>query len=423
MNKQPYTLPPRWWGPELSPFIVRLTRGYRRWQLRSRQRIQQVRVHGADNLRGALAAGQGVLITPNHAAHYDSTALYLAADQLNTPLYYMTAWQVFGMSSIWERTLMQRMGCFSIDRESADRKAFKQAVEILRLEPHPLVVFPEGDIYHITDRVTPFREGAAAIALAASRRSTRPVVIVPCGIKFLYLDDPTTELETLMTLLDERLFLRPQRTHSLAQRIYRYAEALLALKEIEFMGTTQAGPLASRIKRLAHSILSEMEARHRLSTATRATPDRVKELRQKIIQGLDPYKKKRKRWNEPEFLSLSRDMDDLFLVMQLYSYPGDYLTENPSIERLAETLDKFEEDVLDRPIPSVKGRRRVEVSFGVPISVPAEADRRRAVTELTRQMHAAVQSQIDGLCDGLCDGLREAPVAATAREAAATMLS
>ena len=64
----------------------------------------------------------------------------------------------------------------SIDRESTDRQAFKTAVNILQSQPVPLVIFPEGDIYHTTDRVTPFREGAAAIALSAARRNDRPVV-------------------------------------------------------------------------------------------------------------------------------------------------------------------------------------------------------------------------------------------------------
>jgi len=44
-------------------------------------------------------------------------------------------------------------------------------------------------------------------------------------------------------------------------------------------------------------------------------------------------------------------MDDLFFVIQLYSYPGDYVAERPVIERIAETLDKFEEDVLQATYP------------------------------------------------------------------------
>lgn len=335
------------------------------------------------------------MIAPNHAAHYDSTALYIAADQIGTPLYYMTAWQVFGMAHPLEQFMMQRMGCFSIDRESADRRAYKQAIRILQTERYPLVVFPEGDIYHVTDRVTPFRDGAAAIALSAARRSQRAISVIPCGIKFWYLDDPTAELGRVMTQLERRLFLRPNEDDSLADRIYRFAEALLALKEIEYLHGSRAGHLVDRIRHLAESILNEMESRYRLDAASKLIPERVKELRQTIISRLDGLKRTRPKSPTQEFIDLSRDMDDLFFVVQLYSYPGDYLRENASWERLAETLDKFEEDVLDRKIPTVRGRRHVEISLGEPIRVENGNSGRDGVSELTREMQAAVQQQID----------------------------
>ena len=59
----------------------------------------------------------------------------------------------------------------------------------------------------------------------------------------------------------------------------------------------------------------------------------------------------------------------MFLVVQLYSYPGDYVAESPTIERVAETLDKFEEDVLNRFSATVRGSRRSRVAFGEPILV------------------------------------------------------
>ena len=167
MNRQPYGTPPQWWPPKLSPTWVRMTRRWRRGQLANKQQIIDISVDGAEHLCDAVAAGHGVLISPNHSAHYDSAALYVAADGLNLPLYFMTAWQVFAMSSGFERFAMQRLGCFSIDREATDRQAYKQAVEILESHAHPLVIFREGDIYHTSERVTPFREGAAAIALSA----------------------------------------------------------------------------------------------------------------------------------------------------------------------------------------------------------------------------------------------------------------
>ncbi len=52
-------------------------------------------------------------------------------------------------------------------------------------------------------------------------------------------------------------------------------------------------------------------------------------------------------------------MDTVFLIVQLYSYPGDYLLEHPSTERVAETLDKLEEDVLGAAYPSL----RVDAKF------------------------------------------------------------
>jgi len=383
----------------MSPRLVRFTRGYRRWRLRSEQKIRDVRVSGGEHLRHALDQGHGVLLTPNHAAHYDSAALYLAADQVGTPLYYMTAWQVFGMSSLWDQCLMQRLGCFSIDRESADRQAFKQALTILKEEPHPLVIFPEGDIYHITDRVTPFREGAAAVAIAAARKSQRPISIVPCGIKFFYEEDPIQRLHDLMTRLDERLFLRPDAQKPLSQRIYRFAEALLALKEIEYCKTTQPGSLSQRIGSLAESILCTMETRHSVSATSTQVPDRVKSLRQTIIRKGDKARRGNSEISAIEAAELAQEMDDLFFVMQLYSYPGDYLRGNPSTERLAETLDKFEEDVLDRDIPSVHGKRRVEIKFGEPLLVDAELSGRSGVVDLTQQMHSNVQRLIDELSD------------------------
>ena len=181
MNRQPFGTPPRWWAPKLSPRWVRLTRRYRRRKLMRQQELSDVVVHDLDNLRKVVDAGHGVLVTPNHSAHYDSAALYMAADRLNVPLYMMAAWQVFAMSGRLESWAMQRLGIFSIDRESTDRQAFKQAVNILQKERYPLVIFPEGDIYHVNDRVTPFREGAAAIALSAAKRAQRPVVAVPTG--------------------------------------------------------------------------------------------------------------------------------------------------------------------------------------------------------------------------------------------------
>ena len=394
MNRQPYGSPPRWWPPKLSPKWVKLSRTWRHRQLRVKQQLSDISATGLEYVREAVKTGHGVLIAPNHSAHYDSAALYAAMDEIEQPLYFMTAWQVFGMSSWFECWAMQHLGCFSIDRESTDKTAFKQAVSILKDEPHPLVIFPEGDIYHTTDRVTPFREGAAAIALSAAK-GDRPIVIIPCGIRFRYVDDPTEALQLLMSRLEERLYLRPNPEASLKDRIHRFAEAALALKELDYLGRTSQGRLRDRVNALIEAVLAQLEARHELKGSDRTPPERVKELRRKVIAQLELASGEngtRQRYDE-----LQQDMEDIFFVMQCFSYPGDYLVEEPSIERLAETADKFEEDVFDVDVPTVRGRRTVSLTFGEPIPVVRSSTSRGQAAELTDQMQTAVQQLLDDM--------------------------
>ena len=84
-------------------------------------------------------------------------------------------------------------------------------------------------------------------------------------------------------------------------------------------------------------------------------------------------------------------------MVQLFSYPGDYVQERPSIQRMAETLDKFEEDVLGVFSASIRGPRRAIVSFGNPIEVATERKNRKAVPDLTCTLESAVQKQLDSI--------------------------
>src|SRR5262249_53078259 len=78
-------------------------------------------------------------------------------------------------------------------------------------------------------------------------------------------------------------------------------------------------------------------------------------------------------------------------ALQLFSYPGDYIKEDPTPERMAETIEKFEEDVFG-VVRSI-GRRRATVRFGVPIDMKAESASghdRIVVSKLTDRLEAAI---------------------------------
>ncbi|MFO0917877.1 MAG: lysophospholipid acyltransferase family protein [Planctomycetaceae bacterium] len=385
MNRQPFQTPPRWWGPRLSPWWVRCCRPFRDRELRVFQRIEQIHLVNPQPLLELQRAGGGILVTPNHSTHYDSTCLYAATERTGVLCHFLTAWQVFGGLPWWQQWSYQRHGCFSIDRENTDVRALKQATELLQIGSSPLVIFPEGDIHHVGERLMPFRDGAAAIALMAVKKSTRPIHALPCAIRFRYLDDPRPSLEAVMNRLEDRLFLGRRPELPLAERILRLADVSLTIKEIEHLGQPTRGTIRQRLMHLAESILQKIDHSFGNSPSDGSVPDRVKELRRKAIMALEQPDA-----TPAERARHQRHLDDLFLVVQLYSYPGDYLIERPSAERLAETIDKLEEDILGVELPTVHGRRQVVIQFGEPLRIQREPGNRNQTRELTSQLESRV---------------------------------
>ena len=379
----------------MRPWLVRLWRPLINHTLRRDQRIVELDVSGVEHVQRALKDGAGVMITPNHSFHYDSYVLIEASHRVGTPFHFLSAWQVFAMSKWFEQWVLQWHGCFSINREGSDLAAFKTAVDILREKREPLVIFPEGDIYHNNDRVTPFRDGAAAIAMSAAKKADRPIVCIPCALKCFYVENPAEELKELMSRLEEALHWRPRPDLALHERIYRFAEGVLALKEYEYLGRPQGGSIPERTQRLADGVLTRLEQRHAVANKGGIVPERVKEVRRAVIKAIEHDGS-----TDEARRQLADDMDDLFFVVQLFSYPGNYVAERPSIERIAETLDKFEEDVLDAVYPGIRGKRRAVVQFGEPIPVPKERDGKGSIEKWTDLVESRVQSLLDEINAG-----------------------
>lgn len=392
MNRQPFEKPPRWWSPAPSQKWVGFWRRLRRREQMKKHRLLDVQVRGSEIVRQLLDDGAGVLITPNHASHADCFAVYEAADRIGCPVFAMVAWQVFHRSDWLRQQILRQHGCFSVDREGTDMSAVRKAREVLQSEPMPLVIFPEGEVYHLNDRLTPFRDGPAAIALMAAKKSERPIACVPCAMKYSYVEDPTPELLELMSRLEESLHWRPRPELSLEQRVYHLAEGLLALKEVEILGETSAGKISQRVANLIEFLLGRIEARHHLHNDQFTIPERVKATRQHVIAQLEKLAE-----GDPDRPALIEDLDDLFLVIQAFSYADDYIRQRTSIERIAETLDKFEEDVLGAKTASIRGTRQAVVAFGEPIVFAVGDKRTMRPAELTQLLQDRVQAMLDEL--------------------------
>ncbi len=391
MNRYDFGFATQAWAPKLKPWFVRWTAPIRRLQQRLNTGVVDIDVRGQEHLASAIDTGQRLLIAPNHPSHADPFTIYAACDAAETACHIMAAWHVFLKFSPVMQRCLQWHGCFSVDREANDIGAFRNAIEVLCHRPEPLVIFPEGEIYHCNDRVTPFREGAAAIALGAARKAERPIAIVPTAIKYRYLDDPTPHILQVLDAIEKRILWRAQTHRPIIERLYCIAEAVLGLKELEYLGNVRAGRLSTRLNELAEEILQRLEAKHG-TQCNDCHPVRVKELRRTVLTKCND-----RQTPVDQLRSLRHDMDDLFVVMQLFSYPGDYLrNQEPSIERIAETVDKLEEDVLQRRTASLRGRRQAIVQFGDPHPV-SPVKSRTAIAELTRCIQSRVQELINQL--------------------------
>src|SRR6185369_17397847 len=110
--EKPYRFVPPHHGM-IWPRLMQLTL---RRRLRKEFGIVEVECHGVDKLRQSLAAGHGVMITPNHSRVADPVVIGELVRRAGTVPFVMASWHLFMVSPL--RTFfLRRAGAFSIYRE------------------------------------------------------------------------------------------------------------------------------------------------------------------------------------------------------------------------------------------------------------------------------------------------------------------
>jgi 1-acyl-sn-glycerol-3-phosphate acyltransferase len=386
--------PPRY-TPWLAAFFGWFSRHF---ILKRKFKVVGFSTEGGERVAELAAAGAPVLIAPNHADHADPSVLLRAAREHGFALHFMAAREGFEGRRI-SAFALQRTGAFSVDREGADVASIKTAMRILSEGRFPLVMFPEGEIYHHHETLDELNEGVATIVLRVAARldAGRSAYVVPTAIRYVHDPAVAETFSGRLDRLEERVTWKPRPHVDVVERIYRLGSGLLALKEEEFLGQRQEGDLVQRIRGLQSALVQQVEARHGGAKSPGSLPHRVKGLRNRIRKRLTDSAA---TLGEQETWDLYDDLDRLFVAVQLYSYPGQYLRENPTPGRIAETLLKLEEDVLGEgtyPSPT-----RALVRFGEPIDVQQfmaaeELDVGSAAGPLTGRIAAAIQAALQTL--------------------------
>ncbi len=413
-SDQPYHyFPPR----RCAPIVWLFNTVNRLHYLPNVKRIEGVEVSGIDKLRAERRPSDRLMIMPNHPTHADPQTLFEALRQVGIKTQTMAAYDLFLRGRL-ERFVLQRSGTFSVDREGSDPKAMAEARRTLDRGRHALTIFPEGNVYLQNDRVTPFHEGAAMLGLRAARdlaKASEPgrvgpdsqpsiaprILAVPVSMKYTYTTDVRDGVLDKLAELESLLEVESDANDDPAARIRRVGLAALH-RNLKNRGidppqiSGEHDTLPELIDAAASAVLEQLERKLDLSPRPNdALIDRVRKTRRAIHQvRIDPDR-------SHDHAAATTWADEAMLAFRIVSYTPTYVSEKPTLDRLAETVEKLAEDLFGKWCEPF-GPRRAFVRFNQPIDLTGYlesfSDKARvAVRELTDDVEAAVQAGIDDL--------------------------
>lgn len=324
---------------------------------------------GVERLKASLDARHGIMLTPNHCRPPDPMLVALMAARTGSPVYIMASWHLF-MQSRLQTWILRHVGVFSVYREGMDRDSLKFAIQALADAERPLVLFPEGVITRTNERINHMMEGTAFLARnAAKQRAGKggKVVVHPIAIRYFYRGSVERAVLPVLEEIERRLTWRPNRNKPLMDRIIRIGDALLTLKEVEYIGRQQDLPLEKRLGGLVDALLVPLENEWLKGKREGDVVARVKSLRAAIlpdiVAGELTEDERARRW---------RQIEDTYLAQQVHFYPPEYFGPTATPEQMLEIVERYEEDITDkvrinRPIHAV-----LEVGEAIEVSTTRE---------------------------------------------------
>jgi len=360
------------------------------------KRIKHLAVHGAETLEQFRRPGDRLVLMPNHPTHADAAIVLEACRRAGLTTQMMAAYDVFLRSKV-DAFVMQRLGAFSVDREGSDPRAMKTALGVLDVGKHALVVFPEGNVYLENDRVTPFSEGAAFLALRAAHQlkaQGHRVLAVPVSIKVTHLTDckplVAERLQALAQAVDVALPVGV-----LPVEAMRLIGVVLLHRNLKLRGldTPEADDFHTLISHAGGVVMDKLEAKLDVTPKPDATLiERVRKARQVTHEvRTDPER-------VADHAAAATWADEAMLALRLASYSDSYAASRPTLDRIEETSEKLAEDLHRKMMPPVLDRAAY-VRFNEPIPLCEYVAEKRAgrqqVRALTAQCEASVQHGVD----------------------------
>jgi hypothetical protein len=386
---EPYEFVP----PKSGTLVARLMQPVLPLQLKHTWGIVGHEVRGSEKLRASLAAGHGIVLAPNHVRDPDALVVGLLTKYVDSHFHFMASWHVF-KQGWFQRFLVRQLGAFSVHREGLDKTSLNTAIDILVEARRPLVLFPEGTVSFHNDQLSPLQEGTSLIVQRAAKKRGADggqVVVHPVALKYQFAGDLEETLSTALADLERELSWEPQTDLSPLDRVRKIGTGLLGLREVEYFGEAQSGELFERLDRLIDRILKPIEKEWERPGEGRGVYERVKALRtvmlKELVDGDATAARREHCWKQ---------LRDCTFALHLDAYPADYLAAEPCIERLIETVERFEHD-----FKFVDRHRPLRVVLEIGDAIPGPAQRDRTGPTLMEKIEAALSGQLKNLAKEL----------------------
>lgn len=373
------------------PLKLLTASGFHNRLLRKQHGVVNHECRNLDRLKASIDAGHGVMVTPNHARTADPIAMVHVMRETPCPFYTMASWHLFNQS--WfTTTIVRSMGAFSVNREGLDKSAVDFAIKTLQNAERPLLIFPEGTTSRTNDQLMSLMDGPAFIARTAAKRRAKEggkVVVHPVGMKYFYQGDLEKACDIVLTDIEKKLTWRPDSKANLIDRIVKVGNALLSLKEMQHNVELQPGlTLKQRQNNLVNALLHPLEEEWLGKQNTGGIALRIKALRMKIFPDLTKpgtlgNEERKRRWQQ---------LEDTYLAQQVDCYPEQYLTEYASVDRILETVEKFEEDLTDNV--RLHGQLKVVIDVDEPIEVSTKRDKSATSDPLMTEICSRLEAKL-----------------------------
>lgn len=381
------------------PWLIQRLRLYDR-HLKNKEGVVDYELRDVEHLKRSIDAGHGILLAPNHCRYADPLVLGWPARQLGIHVHAMASWHLFN-EGWFDAFAIQRMGGFSVFREGNDRQSLEAAIEILVDGDRPLIVFPEGTTNRTNDQLKPLLDGVAFMARTAAKRRIKrhteaggkaagsgKVVVHPVAIKYLCVDPIDDWAHRQLDAFEKRLGWKLMPPRDVRARTVQLAEALLALRETQYFGSSRSGDLPTRRDALIKHVLSRTEEEMNLIQPGDDVRERVRQIRSVALtrhfaDGQDPALESQ----------LRRHVLAADFAQDLSSYPTSYLTPDEATDtRIVETIQRMQESVYGKADHSIdlKAVIRFAPAIEVQTTRPPKGSRDPLMQSLDDQLHQMI---------------------------------